>query len=142
MLFLQDVRGEVGSRNKRGEFEHMAKRQHLLTKQDVANLRRKVHDQTMMRHSNDATSVQMIVNELRNEAYDPVLIHKPQNVKTPDCAFLPEDAFVLAIQTEWQKELFEKFSSTVLCIDSTHGTNAYQFKLITCIVPDDFGKGM
>lgn len=120
----------------------MAKRQHLLTKQDVANLRRKVHDQTIMRHSDDATSVQMIVNELQNEAYDPVLIYKPQHVKTPDCAFLPEDAFVLAFQTEWQKELFEKFSSTVLCIDSTHGTNAYQFKLITCIVPDDFGKGM
>ena len=94
-----------------------------------------------MRHSDDGTSVQIIVNEVRNEAYDPVLIHKSQHVKTLDCALLPDDAFVLAIQTEWQKELFEKFSSTVLCIDSTHGTNGYQFKLITCIVPDDFGKG-
>ena len=141
-MFLQDVRGEVGNHDKRCEFEHMAKWQHLLTKQDVANLRRKVHDQTMIRHSDDATSVQMIVNELWNEAYDPVLIHKSQHVKTPDCASLPEDAIVLAIQTEWQKELFEKFSSTVLCIDSTHGTNTYQFKVITCIVPDNFGKGM
>ena len=48
---------------------------------------------------------------------------------------------MLAIQTEWQKELYEEYSSSILCIDSTHGTNAYQFKMMTYIVPDDFGKG-
>ena len=27
------------------------------------------------------------------------------------------------------------------CVDSTHGTNQYRFKLITIIVPDEYGKG-
>ena len=94
-----------------------------------------------MKHQDDATSVQMMVNELRNELYDPVLFYKPQHKKSPDYPCLPDDAFVLAIQTLWQKEMYEKFSTTVFCIDSTHGTNAYRFKLITCVVPDDFGKG-
>ena len=37
-----------------------------------------------MRHADDATSVQMIVKELQNETYDPVLIYKPQRVKRLD----------------------------------------------------------
>lgn len=94
-----------------------------------------------MRHEDDATSVEAIVNELHEEPFDPVLFYKPQHRKSPEYASLPDDAFVLAIQTEWQKELYEEYSSSILCIDSTHGTNAYQFKVITCIVPDDFGKG-
>ena len=65
-----------------GKFKHLAKRQHLLTKQGIANLRRKVLDRTKMRHADDATSVQMIVKELQNETFDPVLIYKPQHVKT------------------------------------------------------------
>ena len=95
-----------------------------------------------MKHSDDATSVQMMVHELRNEEYNPVLIHKPQHVQAPEYPSLPEDAFVLALQTQWQKGIYDRFSDTVLCMDSTHGTNPYNFKLITCIVPDDFGKGM
>ena len=32
-----------------------------------------------MRHADDATSVQMIVKELQNETFEPVLIYKPQS---------------------------------------------------------------
>ena len=94
-----------------------------------------------MRHEDDATSVKTIVNELREEPFDPVLFYKPQHSNSSEYVSLPDDAFVLAIQTEWQKELYEQYSSSILCTDSTHGTNAYQFKVITCIVSDDFGKG-
>ena len=34
-------------------------------------------------------------------------------------------------------ELYIKYASTILCVDSTHGTHQYHFKLITIIVPDD-----
>jgi hypothetical protein len=47
----------------------------------------------------------------------------------------------LTIQTKFQKELYEKYGHSILCIDATHGTNAYRFMLITCIVPDEFGRG-
>ena len=33
------------------------------------------------------------------------------------------------------------FGANVICIDSTHGTNAYNFKLVTMMVVDDFGEG-
>ena len=117
------------------------KRRHLISKQDISNIKQKVIDSSIRRHEDDATSVHLIVNELREEPYDPVLVYKPQNSNTLDFAKLPDDVFMLAIQTEWQKEVYMKYASSILCIDSTHGTNAYQFKVITCIVPDEFGKG-
>lgn len=51
------------------------------------------------------------------------------------------EAFVVAFQTEFQKSLFETFASSIICIDSTHKTNCHAFKLITVIVPDEFGEG-
>ena len=136
------MRESVGERENRQKFGDTAKRRHLITKQDVANLRRKVCDRTFMKHSDDAASVNMMVNELYNEVYNPALLYKAQHIPEPEYPPLPDDAFVFAMQTEWQRELYERFSGSVLCIDSTHGTNPYKFKLVTCIVPDEFGKGM
>ena len=39
---------------------------------------------------------------------------------------------MLAIQTEWQ-ELYEQYSSSIMCIDSTHGTNAYH-SIVSCLM--------
>ena len=50
-----DIRGNVGNRTNRQEFGGTAKRRHLITKQNVANLRRKVCDQAFMKHSDDAS---------------------------------------------------------------------------------------
>ena len=63
------------------------------------------------------------------------------NSKSPEHPTLPEESFILAFQTEFQLELYKQHASTILCIDSTHGTNQYRFKLITVVVPDDLGKG-
>ena len=117
------------------------KRKHLITKQDIANIKRKVIDWSIRRHDDDATSVHLLVNELRQEPYNPMLVYKPQNSSIPEFPKLPDDVFMLAIQTQWQNEVFVKYARNILCIDSTHGTNAYKFKVITCIVPDEFGKG-
>ncbi|XP_022168117.1 uncharacterized protein LOC111032183 [Myzus persicae] len=48
---------------------------------------------------------------------------------------------MIIIFTETQKAVLEKFSSEKLCIDSTHGTNQYNFNLTTIIVIDEFGEG-
>ena len=60
-----DVRENVGDRGSRQQFSGAVKRRHLITKQDVANLRRKVCDQVFMKHPDDAASVDMMVHELR-----------------------------------------------------------------------------
>ena len=35
-----------------------------------------------------------------------------------------------------------KFSNDTVCIDSTHGTNMYDFNLITFVVVDEYGEGV
>ena len=113
----------------------------FITKTDITNIQMKVKGFSIKRHQNDAFSVSVIVEELQGEPYNPVLIYKPQGAKDSLNPVVPEDAFILALQTKFQMELYERHASTILCIDSTHGTNQYRFKLISCIVPDDHGKG-
>lgn len=102
---------------------------------------RSVLDGQIKRHENDATSVSILVQELQQEPFDPILMYKPQGMLKEEYGTLGRDSFVLAVQTEFQVELYRKFSSKILCIDATHTTNAYRFKLITCMVPDEFGQG-
>ena len=133
-----DVREDVGNRENRERFDQCVSRKHFLSKSDINNIRVKVGDHTIKRHEDDATSVALIVSELQQEPFDSVLLYKPQGSKYPG---LPDESFILAIQTEFQLELYNQHASTILCIDSTHGTNQYRFKLITIVVPDDLGKG-
>ena len=60
-----DVHSDVGHRHKHYCFDDAVKRNHLVSMQDIANLKRKVVDCAIMRHQDDATSVTAIVNELR-----------------------------------------------------------------------------
>ena len=83
-----------------------------------------------------------MVQELQQEPFDPILIYKPQGMLKEDYPTLSNDSLVLAVQTEFQMKLYRQFSSTILCIDATHTTNAYRFKLITIMVPDEFGQGI
>ena len=99
----------------------------MVKKRDVLNIKSWIHDQSVIRHSDDATSVQLAVTALQQEEYNPVLYYKPQHSEDPHLA---KDSFVLILQTEFQKQLYQQFSHKILCIDSTHGTNAYKFKLV------------
>ena len=83
---------------------------------------------------------QMMVSELKEELFNPILVFKSQGSQDPGFPTLSAETFVLAIQTQFQMELYRQYATTILCIDSTHGTNQYRFKLITCIV-HDHGKG-
>ncbi len=75
------------------------------------------------------------------EPFNPVLLYKPKGEVVAEYPTLSKESFLLAIQTEFQMELFRENSRKIFCIDATHGTNAYRFKLITCLVPDKFGNG-
>ena len=136
-----DVREDVGDRQNREAFDQCVSRRHFLSKSDINNIRVKVDDHVIKRHEDDATSVSLIVSELWEESFNPILFFKPQGSKSPKYPSLPEESFILAIQTKFQLELYDQYASTILCIDSTHGTNQYRFKLITIVVPDDLGKG-
>ena len=80
-FFHTDVRETVGDRNKREDFDQSVSRRHFLTKSDVRNIRVKVEDRIIKRHEDDATSVTMMVAELQQESFNPILIFKPQGEK-------------------------------------------------------------
>ena len=83
----------------------------------------------------------LFVRELQHEPYDPILLYKRQQEIDASYPTLPRESFLLALQTEFQKQLYKDHASKVLCIDATHGTNAYKFKLITVMVADEYGQG-
>ncbi len=141
LLIITDIRENVGHRENRQEFHQTVSRKHLLSKQDIRNVKRSVLDRKIKRHDNDAISVGILVQELQNETFDPILFYKAQGCESELKPFLKKDSFLLVLQTEFQMDLYRKFSQKILCIDATHSTNAYRFKLITCLVQDDFCQG-
>jgi len=86
------------------------------------NIKSQIHDQSVIRHSDFATSVRLAVTALQQEEYNPVLYYKPQHSEDPHLA---KDSFVLILQAEFQKQLYQQFSHKILCIDSAYGTNAH-----------------
>ena len=52
------------------------------------------------------------------------------------------DDFLLGIQTEFQRDMLLKYGDLCICMDATHGTNAYDFNLITVMVIDGLGEGI
>ena len=54
---------------------------------------------------------------------------------------MEEQAFFLVIQSQHQRQLYRQYASRIVCVDSTYGTNAHDYKLITMIICDDWGQG-
>ena len=78
------------------------------------------------RHENDALSVGRLVQELGTKV---VPGYNPQGVVEEAFPKLTEERFLLFIMTDFQAEMFEKHSSPIVCINSTHKTNPYELKL-------------
>ena len=135
---LDDIRDNVA--NELG-------REHLVTRQDLHNIRSQYNIDGMIRHKNDLISVLSWVTEMNTLEHSPVLFFKPQGEENKTRLEMgmdnhSKDDFVLIVQTESQKDMLRKFGSLVLCIDSTHKTNAYDFYLTTLLVIDNFGEGL
>ena len=86
------------------QFQHEATRKHFVSKQDIANVRMKVRDLTVIRNREDTVSVDMFVSELQFEPFNP---YKRQHISDPQHPTLPKESFLLAIQTEFQKHCYQ-----------------------------------
>ena len=130
---LDDIRESIGV--------HVS-RLHLTTRKDIMNIERAFGLRTAQKHKDDATSVALWVREMEDCKVNPVLLYKPQDQDTtPDCPSLKREDFLLALQTPMQKELLITFGKNIICMDDTHGTNSYDFSLITVLIVDEFGEG-
>ena len=118
-------------------------KEHFITNKAICAYRR--HINKALYPSNDVLSLTCIVNKLKTEKYDSVLIYKPKGSTTlSDPSDLDNlqnslDLFAIGIQTSRQKDMMIQGCKDILCIDSTHKTNHYDYYLINLIVPDQFG---
>ena len=76
---------------------------------------------------------------------NPVLLYKQQGHILADVGVnngLDLNDFALVIQTSLQREVLQTCGSNrVVGIDATHGTNGFDFKLISVLVVDEFEEG-
>lgn len=98
---------------------------------------------SIIKHANDHTSTCAWVQELKKLPYNPVLVFKPQGEEqSDDIDNLSKDDFLLALQTEFQRDTMKQYGNEVIMMDATHGTTQYNFQLITMFVIDDHGAGL
>lgn len=120
--------------------EESVQRLHLLTKKDLFNITASYNLKSdAVRHTNDAISVEAWIEEMKEN--NCVLFYKPQNFILNEWPFLNKEDFVLIIMNEGQAQMLKKFSSDCVCIDGTHGLNAYNFELHTLLVLDELRQG-
>ncbi|VEN51584.1 unnamed protein product, partial [Callosobruchus maculatus] len=119
---------------------HQTERLHLLTKKDLSNIQQCFNlNNESVRHANDAISVEAWIKEV--ELTGTVLYYKPQDIQSEEHKALKSEDFVLIIMNKGQTEMIEKYGNDCICIDGTHGLNAYGFELITLLVLDDIREG-
>ena len=118
-------------------------REHLITRQDIRYI--KLYNiEGVMRYKNDLNSVIVWVREMQSTlGYNPVLLFKEQGTEQPQgLDNFSDNDFILCLQTQFQRDMFTELGSNVVCADATHGTNMYDFQLITIIVMDEYGEGL
>lgn len=96
------------------------------------------------KNPDDHMSVDIWVDELNSMGTDsPVILYKQQGAApTDETGGMAACDFILCLQTIMQRQFMLQFGNgNMLCLDSTHGTNQYDFNLVTMMVVDDFGEG-
>ena len=119
------------------------KRNHLLEKKDLQNISSSFGIESARKHTNDQQSVHAWITEWEQSESNPVLFYKLQGHDyTEEDLNLTTDDFIVILQSPFQKTLAKKFAHKGVCCDATHGTTAYDFKLTTLLVMDEFGEGV
>ncbi|XP_068087050.1 uncharacterized protein [Anabrus simplex] len=133
---LDDIRGSIN-------MEQSVERIHLLSRQDLRNIEKEFLLKSESQfHKNDAVSVDLWVQQMSKFTdCSPVLFYKPQGMVSESEMFKDDD-FVLIIMTSAQESLLKQFGNKKICIDSTHGTNQYDFQLTSLLVVDEYGEGI
>jgi hypothetical protein len=122
--------------------EEKMERMHLLTRKDLFNIEKLYNLNNSVRHSSDYVSVEAWISEIQENVCDSVIrFYKGQGqLNSPYCELRTED-FLLIIMNDAQLETLKKYGSDCICIDSTHGLNAYNFELTTLMVLDELRQG-
>ena len=91
-------------------------------------------------HPDDAILTKVMINNLSSAGT--LIFYKDKQDRAPIDSRLPEDAFILCIQTSFQLDAFRRLGSAFIGIDATHNVTQYQnLLLFTIIARDRWGHG-
>jgi len=91
-------------------------------------------------HPDDAIVTRLLIDELSAEGN--LTFYKDKQDHAPINSRLPEDAFVLCLQTNFQLNAYQEFGNGFIGIDATHNITQYQdLLLFTIIARDHWGHG-
>ena len=111
-----------------------------MERRDLHNIGRAFGLDEVPRHGNDQESMLLWIKEWESTRNNPVLYYKLQGSESENNVLKKPD-FMIIIQTEHQKKLYQQFGIKGICVDSTHGTTGYDFLLTSLLVVDEFGAG-
>ena len=133
---LDDVRDSIA-------YGENPRREHLTNTRDILNIKKELNVLNVQKHLSDPISLDIWVKQLQDSSdiYNAVLYYKQQGEEDPTDR-LQQDDILVCIQTEFQLDMLQKFGNNVICMDATHGTNQYNFILITVLVLDELGEGI
>ncbi|XP_026680798.1 uncharacterized protein LOC113468224 [Diaphorina citri] len=137
---LQGVPADTVLDQVRDSIKGTCERIHLISKRQIQRIEQCIGlTSSVQRDENDLTSVAMFVEESKDSTENVVILYKNQGEVHP---VLDKQDFVLGIMSKAQEAMLKKFGTNgIICMDSTHGTNPYDFNLITVLTVDDFGEG-
>ncbi|GFR32135.1 c2H2-type domain-containing protein [Trichonephila clavata] len=83
-----------------------------------------------------------MVKKMQSDMKNPVLLYKPVDGEMDHYSKIDKRDFLLGIMNDTQEKLLELYGKNCIMIDSTHGTNQYNFQLTTLMVHDENHEGL
>ena len=115
-------------------------RDQLIALKEVNRVARALENDKIRLHPDDAVLTRLLIKELSGKGT--LTFYKDKQDCTPINSRLPEDAFVLCIQTDIQLEAFQCLGNGFIGIDATHNITQYQdLLLFTIVARDNWGHG-
>ena len=112
----------------------------LIALQEVNQLAQVLENDKIRLHPDDAISTKILIAQLSHQGN--LTYYKDKQDPAPIDSGLPEDSFVLCIQTDYQLDAFRRLGNGFIGIDATHNTTQYQdLLLFTIVARDHWGHG-
>ncbi|KAJ7784158.1 hypothetical protein B0H16DRAFT_1402021 [Mycena metata] len=117
-----------------------ADRSEFIQLSDIRRIAKQIEAESVRFHPDDGLSTLQWIKRL--DAKGHLLGFKAKSDPPPPNSGLDADVFTLMIQTNWQRHMFQKYGSALLCIDATHNTTMYNnLNLTTLVVRDKWAHG-
>ena len=115
-------------------------RDQLIVLKEVNQIAQGLDNHHARLHPDDAIATRLLIDEL--SAKGNLTFYKDKQDRALIDSRLPEDAFILCIQTDFQLDAYRRLGSGFIGIDATHNITQYRdLLLFTIIARDHWGHG-